>query len=150
MRNSAPHDIGLCKTISTEFKYRSTCLIFWFNFGSRSTYLIWILFQFRQSERIRFIIIQRLFAHNDVNHRSELPILYARKNSVKEISLGPRSGWAKVESGRAGSRNTRATFLWPVSSTGERRPEKRRRTTRHLCLIIHGICAWGKILRYNV
>jgi hypothetical protein len=111
MRNSALHDIELCRTISTEFKYRSTCLISWFNFRSRSTYFVWILFQFCQSDRIRFIIIQRLFAHNNIDHyRSDLRILYARKNSVKEISLGPGSGWANVESGRAGPRNTRATL----------------------------------------
>jgi hypothetical protein len=125
MRNSAPHDIELCRTISAESKYRSTCLISWFNFRSRSTYLVWILFQFRQSDRIRFIIIQQLFAHNNIDHyRSDLRILYARKNSLNEISLGPGpgraghlkspgragSGWAKVESGRAGPRNTRATL----------------------------------------
>ncbi len=90
MRNSAPHDIELCRTISTEFNYRSLCLISLFNFRSRSTYLLWILFQFRQSDRIRFIIIQQLFAHNNIDHyRSDLRILYARKNSVRETSLGP-------------------------------------------------------------
>jgi hypothetical protein len=91
MRNSAPHDIELCRTISTEFKSRSTGPISWFNFISRSTYLVWILFQFRQSDRIRFIIIQRLLAHNNIDHyRRDLRIV----NAIKKLCRGNIS-WAR-------------------------------------------------------
>jgi hypothetical protein len=131
MRNSVTHDIELCRTICTESKYRSTCLISWFNFRSRSTYLLWILFQFRKSDRIRFIIIQRLFAHNNINYyRSDLRILYSSKNSVKEISLGLGPGRAELKLNRAGRAQG---ILGPLFCSPFRALMRARMESRHSC-----------------
>jgi len=80
--------MALCMKTITEFRYFSTCFVYFFDSASKSTYLIWILFQFPRSGQIKFIIT--LFMCSE-EHRWSLkwsPNSIGKNIFAKEILLG--------------------------------------------------------------